>query len=62
MTKEISVNRGRKEKWGVDPPHPPLIDSCFVIWDKFNIVVWHTVKKHASYYTHVFYDVVLPQC
>ena len=42
------------------PPHPPLIDSCFVIWDKFNIVVRHNVKTCVLQHACVLKDVVLP--
>ena len=38
----------RKQKSGVD--------SCFVIWDKFNIVVRLHHKTHACNKTHAFYD------
>ena len=46
---KITISSKTKEKLGGKkiggsirhrpPPHPPLKDSCFVIWDKFIIMV-----------------------
>ena len=54
------VNLGRNEESGKNrhrpPPHPPLIDSYFVIKDKFILVVTTSFNTHLCCKTHAYHN------